>query len=804
MFIDDVRALIPPGCPEKVLVLRTNIEIDPYYQLRTNTTNARLARLLPPRTHLPEEIFMHHQSRRRLHQLHPLTHVLRITNTSLLLAGVFVCSLALADTTPDNSAATGKKAGSTARLKTVKITAEVTDGGTESGYRTEKVSGLGAWEGRSLQDTPYSVNVFSEELIENLQATTPDQVYRVNPTTQLVRAQHENNQPRIMMRGFAVQRSYRDGVPDDQYNHSATMEDTSRIEILNGLSGFLYGANNVGGVTNYVTKRSTEERLNRVALSSFGGNSWNAHGDFGGKFDSEGKYGYRVNAVEQGGDGSIKNQEVEKTFYSLAFDGYLFDDFWVQIHGMDYTYDVNGSQTYWYFANGMKRPSAHTIDNGISWGQPWTNRWYDYNRYGANLKWQISERVSLRGAYIDNKGSRGSEGTNNTITANGTYNQQISGVYTSGLNTILSDQKDSGAALYLDVLFETGSIAHKLTTGYQYNDSFQYRMSGASAANINLTGLSLSSPTYISRPATVAPVNRGVLTLSSNTEYRSLIIGDDITFNDQWSALLGVAHTTITQKTGTGYDESAITPSVSILFKPVETLTTYVSYIEGLEAGVVVPEFFNNDPGIRVVNFPGVFDPLTSKQFEAGAKTKVGQLALDAALFRIEKGLQYYETIDPTKVRFVQDGLQVHQGIELTATGNLTENLNVIGGFTWLDPEVKEQKQNPALEGKAPIDVAEKIVKARLEYAVPTVSNLSISFAANYNGSSYGDGLNTDHVPSYTLFDAGVRYQINMAEKLVTLRADLHNITNEHYWNGFNGTRIGDPRTLMLSATFEF
>lgn len=746
---------------------------------------------------------MHQSLPSRLPSLHPLTQALHTAGLGLLFVGIAASPLSAAATAKDESKTTEKTSEATKRLKIVTVTAEAIDGGAEKGYRTETVSGVGAWEGRSLQDTPYSVNVFSEELIENLQATTPDQVYRVNPTTQLIRAQHENNQPRIMMRGFTVQRSYRDGVPDDQYNHTATMEDTARIEILNGLSGFMYGANNVGGVTNYVTKSSTEERLNRVTLSSLGRDSVNIHGDFGGKFDADGNYGYRVNLVEQGGDGAIKNQNVEKTFYSLAFDGYLLDDFWVQIHAMDYTYDVNGSQTYWYFANGVKRPSADSIDNDISWGQPWTNRWYDYNRYGTNLKWQISERVSLRGAFIDNRGNRGSESASNTITANGTYNQQISGVYASGVDTLLSKQKDSGAALYVDVVFETGAVAHKFTAGYQASESYQYRMNGASAAPINLTGLSLSSPAYIPRPTTVAPVNRGAITLSSNTEYQSLIIGDDITFNEQWSALLGVAQTTITQKTGTGYDESALTPSVSLLFKPVDNLTTYVSYTEALEAGIVVPEFYSNT-AIKVVNFGEVFDPLTSEQIEIGAKTKVGQLALDAALFRIEKGLQYYDIGNPAMPRFVQDGLQVHQGVELTLTGNLTENLNLIGGFTWLDPEVKKQQQTPALEGKAPADVAENIVKARLEYAVPAVPNLSLSAAANYNGSSYGDPLNTDRVPGYTLFDIGARYDMNIADSLVTLRADLHNLTNEHYWNGFNGTRIGDPRTLVVSATVEF
>lgn len=691
---------------------------------------------------------------------------------------------------------------SSVTLAPVKVSAAgMADGSAAVGYRSEKVSQVGPWQGRSLQNTPYSLNVFSEELVENLQASSPDQIYRINPTTQLVRPQHENNQPRIMMRGFSVQKSFRDGVPDDQYSHTTTIEDAARIEILNGLSGFLYGANNVGGVANYVTKRSTEERFNQLTLSNPGNESWYVHGDFGGKFDDEGRLGYRINLVEQGGDTAIERQEIEKTFYSVALDGYLFENFWVQVHGMEYTYDVNGSQTYWYFANGVSRPAASTIDNDISWGQPWTNRWYDYNRYGANLKWEISDRLGIRAAYIDNQGARGSESTTNTLTAAGTYNQAISGVYASGVDTVLSEQRDTGAAVYADLAFDTGSFQHKLTTGFQYSDSQQYRMDGANATTINLTGLPLSSPTVIPRPTNVLPVNRGELRQTSHSQYRNLVIGDDITFNDQWSALLGAAYTTIIDKIGTGYDESAITPSMSVLYKPGENITTYVSYIEALETGATAADLYN---GVAVANRGEVFEPLTSEQIEIGAKTELGGVALNAALFRIVKGLQYYDVSNPASPRFVQDGKQVHQGVELTATGTLTENLSILGGLTWLDAQVEEQKQNPALEGNEPADVAEQLFKVRAEYTLPQLRNLSLSAAAIYNGSSYGDVLNTDEVPAYTLFDVGARYQFDVAGALTTLRLDLHNLTNKHYWNGFNGTRIGDPRTLLLSATVQF
>ncbi|WP_419673216.1 hypothetical protein [Aliarcobacter butzleri] len=46
-------------------------------------------------------------------------------------------------------------------------------------------------------------------------------------------------------------------------------EELERMEVLNGLSGFLYGVGYVGGAANYVTKKPTLERLTNVTVGSY-------------------------------------------------------------------------------------------------------------------------------------------------------------------------------------------------------------------------------------------------------------------------------------------------------------------------------------------------------------------------------------------------------------------------------------------------------------------------------------------------------------------------------------------------------
>ena len=144
----------------------------------------------------------------------------------------------------------------------------------------------------------------------------------------------------------------------------------------------------------------------------------------------------------------------------------------------------------------------------------------------------------------------------------------------------------------------------------------------------------------------------------------------------------------------------------------------------------------------------------------------------------------------------------MHRGVEFTAIGRLTTNLSIFGGFTWLDPEVREQKQDPRLEGKRPILVSDKLFKVRAEYDVPMMPGLSLSASLQRASANYADVNNTDRLPGYTIYDLGARYRFGPASNPVTLRLDLLNLADKHYWA--NASVLGQPRTLLLSANYKF
>src|SRR5690606_25925854 len=98
-----------------------------------------------------------------------------------------------------------------------------------------------------------------------------------------------------------------------------------------------------------------------------------------------------------------------------------------------------------------------------------------------------------------------------------------------------------------------------------------------------------------------------------------------------------------------------------------------------------------------------------------------------------------------------------------------------------------------------------------LEWITPFAPGLSIDGRMLYTSSQHADAANTQQVPSWTRFDLGVRHQFTLADsRTVTFRARLENVTDRNYWasaGGYPGAgylTVGAPRTLLLSATFDF
>jgi len=674
------------------------------------------------------------------------------------------------------------------QLPLITVNAEK-DGSAKDGYLVKKITGVGLWGERDLQDTPYSMTVISQDLIENVQANDMAPIFKMNPITQDGGAQSSGNY-KTVIRGLSSDNAVINGIPLADWYSFTTMEDLERVETISGATGFLYGGGRVGGAATYVMKKPTLENTRSMTLGNYGGEQYYAHIDLGGQFDDKNIFGYRVNALYQDGD-SVADVGKQQKFISLAFDYKPTDNF---IMDFNYAYrDLDRTNQKLTFVIGANtaRPK---LDVSKNYSPDYSSNREENHRAMTSLKWDINQIFTLRSSFLYETSDRDTIGDALAYTRpDGLYNALLYRYPKGGQNF-----ESYAGNIYLDSKFQTYDIDHLLTVGYSENYAKYKRDKNWWVGDYWLTGLTLDEIKNTIIPENPNP--QGGRVPNWKTQYKNILIGDDITFNDKWSALVGANYATVIGTNYTDgiqdskYDKSELTPTLSLIYKPFDALTTYATYIESLEQGEIVSDDYSNAGTI--------LNPLVSKQYEVGAKYTLNKnLLLTAALFRIEKANSYEDNTTTPKPTLTQDGEQIHQGLELTATGKVTDNLTIFGGTTWMDLNV-EKAANKAIEGNKPTNAASKMAKIYAEYAIPQIEGLTISGGAYYTGEKYGNTSNTDKVPAYTLFDLGARYQTKIAQYPTTFNLTLSNVTGKDYWTSSN--YLGDPRTLAFSVKTQF
>ena len=680
-------------------------------------------------------------------------------------------------------------------LEPISVNESYKNGTAENGYLSEDITGVGLWGKRSLQDTPYSMTVIPQELIENVQAKDMNQIFKMNPTTQETGQMLTGlgDAQWVTIRGFEVNNPIINGIPySTKWASTPMMQDIERIEIINGATGFLYGGGRVGGAVNYITKKPTTEDLRNISIGSYGNESYYTHLDLGGQFDDNHTFGYRINALYQNGELPNESDKEQKAI-SLVFDWKPTDNFYTDIK---YSYKNSLEKGGNFYFRSVSDRKAINKSKGFS--PDWIQDELKLNKVENNTNWNINDTFTLRTSLMYEKTkSRGSD-INASIVDN-TVISSLSSWDTYIWKGAWQETENYGGNIFLDSNFDTLNVNHNLTIGYSMNsrkhftredDGHFYRFNG----NVSLNDIkNLVEPDWDS----FGSMGTKPLKPSTKSEYQNILIGDDITFNDQWSALVGANYATVIDKsyrTNTKYDESKLTPTLSLIFKPFEELTTYTTYIESLEAGTIVGDRYKNEGQILA--------PYKSKQYEIGTKYSLfdEKVLLNGSLFRIEKANKYEKDTTP-KLTLTQEGEEIHQGIELGITGKVTDNLTIIAGGTLIDLSV-EKVEDKALEGKKPINAASKMAKLYSEYEISQIKGLAITGGAYYTGKSYGDRVNKDVLASYTLYDAGLRYKTKLDKYPTTFNLNVQNLTDEVYWTRNN--MLGDPRSVAFSMKMEF
>lgn len=663
-----------------------------------------------------------------------------------------------------------------------------------SAYRVDRV-GLGPLGERAWVDTPYALSTVPSELLDNQQLKSVRDAFRYLPSVQ-----GENVRPQSRgLQAGVVQNTRIDGL-----NIAATTdypaEQFERIEVLNGLAGGLYGAANPAGTFNYVLKRPTAEPLRRVTVGYATQGSLLAHADLGGSFGEQRQFGYRVNLLDDNGEGYVDHSHLQRKLASFAFDVRISPDTVLETNASEYHWLRKGYAGTFALANNVNFPAA--LDpKQQGYGQRYAGDDNVSDTVSARLKHSFNADWQLLAGVQRQIGDRASTVPTNTLTTN-------TGKYTTtAATTTYSRDAISSNTIALNGKLQAAGIGHELVlanTGFDWD-----RYTPNSTGSITLGSASLDNSVEFKEPNWPAFTNRYH---SVNTRQQALTLGDTLTFNERWSAMLLASQSWIKvrnfSKLGaitSQYDDQGLSTGASLLYKPRPDATTYVTFADSLQQGDAAPS--------GTVNAGENLAPYRSKQWELGYKQQWQKLNLGAALFRVERPFAMTDAADN---RFKEQGQQVNRGLELTASGAASEQLNVFAGITFIDPRLLNSG-TAATSDKQILGLARTVANLFGEYRLTALPGLFLSLNVNSSSSRPGNNSNSTWVDGYTVADIGARYVSKVMGKAAVWRLNVNNLADRRYWanitpsgqNGYSGAgngtgTLGAPRTLQASLQIDY
>ncbi|MCW1915950.1 TonB-dependent siderophore receptor [Luteolibacter sp. GHJ8] len=656
-----------------------------------------------------------------------------------------------------------------------------------------------------LIETPQSVSVVSRAEIERRGAQSVAEALGYTPGVVIGVGGEDSRFDDILIRGYDAGSTstnmYRDGlrVPaGGQWTRTQfDIFGLESIEVLKGPSAVLFGQVAPGGLVNMTSKRPTAEHRGMVSTQYGSFDTWQAAADISGPIDGDGQFLYRIAGLYRDGGSQIDHTDLERKFIAPSFTWNISEDTSLTVLAA-YQEDRGGSTFQFLPVAGTLYPAPlGYIRRENFLGEP-THNTYERDQWslGYELKHRFNEHLSFvqNARFSDNStfyegvvgGTRGAALLPNAA-----------GVWTRRAVRGIGDAHNFTIDSRLQADFSTGPIEHTLIGGFDYlRTGWTHLRTGRTTTPINIF---LPIYTGVTGPFTAQV---GQDTVESQ---HGIYIQDQLKWGG-WHLTLGgrrdssdiELHNTLTNAVSRT-SSHADTGRAGLLYLFDNGIAPYASYATSFEP--VAGTDANDVP----------FDPSEGEQVEIGVKyqPKNFNALFTASAFQLNQ--ENVLTLDPNDPLFqTQTGEIELRGIELEAKVALTEGLAVTGGWTFMESEIL--RNNDGNQGNDFMNVPSNTGSMWVDYTFQggPLEGLGIGTGVRYVGDRFGDNANTYRIPSYTLIDAGIRYDLgklsgalegarialtgtNLADKVYVAKAETNISAN-----------YGPGRALNLNLSYHW
>lgn len=651
---------------------------------------------------------------------------------------------------------------------------------------------LGMLGNRSIFDTPFTTTGYTAKTIDDQQARSLADVFANNPSVRTPAAS-DGVYDNFVIRGFPVTAAAftLNGLPGMAPAQMVAPQYIDRLELMNGPSGLLSNVplfGSVGGSVNIVPKRATDEPITTVAATFQSPGQPGAQIDFGRRFGENKEFGVRFNGVFNAGPAGADDQSQRLGLGVLAVD-YRGDRARVAI-------DV-GYQSQWFQApllsmlyNGPAGPVPAAPRAGSNPFQPWSYNFSQDSWAILRGEFDVTQQITAYAAvgYKDGRSTLLSSYQEISDRAGNTIVYPYYEPYRT---------RNLAAEAGVRTRFETGFVGHNVNLAYAthrvqigYADTFFPEFNSniyarAPGLEPNVSGLPNDPPTTLR------------YNLSSFAFSDTLSLLDDriqLTAGFRFQSIKAENLDGPTGVVTTSYDNSAVTPAVALLVKPLSFVSLYANYIQGLAQGPIAPA--------GTLNAGQMFAPSVTTQKEVGAKFDWGKWATTVSLFDIT---QPSGITDAATNTFGVNGQQRNTGWEFNVFGEPLQGFRVLGGLAYTAGRLTSTAGG-LNDGNFAPGVPQLQANINGEVDVPFVPGLTVTGRVIYTALQYLDAANLQTVPDWARFDLGVRYTHDLPATALILRANVENVANASYWASAAGGTLsmGTPRRFLLSATARF
>lgn len=713
----------------------------------------------------------------------------------------------------------------------VAVNPVVGDGAGVAGYQTPAQSGLSRFPA-SLLNTPQTVNVVSQQLMQDQRVTSVQEALRNVPGITFSAGEGGVQGDNVTIRGYSARNDfYRDGIRDPGW-YARDAFSFDRVEVFKGPSSFMFGRGSTGGVINIVSKTPQNRDfgvMEATGTSATGGRMMvdfnKVFGDFAARisavgYDSDVAGRDFTNTQRVGVAPSISYQIAPGTKNTLSYiyqkDDNIPDRGIVMLpgsfFGTKYRQVAPVARNTWYGVRtpgqeDVEKTEAHNLINKFEHefypGLKFTNTTgiSDVERFNRTRPVQ----VNATGANLWNAPVNGTQygpanpllpGTplSNVWVQNGNHFQNQTN------NFLVSNVSD------LNARFSTGTLEHNLLVGlevsHEKRENYRTNLSD-SAYRVNV-----ANP----NPFVVSPLAATTAATESSADAVGIYMQDQIKVTE-WLELLGGVRFdnfsanstvyTITRATGAHSaitnlksDNSFTTYRAGVVLHPTQNSSVY--YMHGTSANP--PAEFTT-----ITNGQQALDPVKSETDEVGIKADFlnNKLSANAAIFRTRKTGDIEQLISGDPTSWVPIGNTQVEGFEAGLTGKLTEQWSISAGYAYLKSKVLSTAPRTAANIGHELGMTPKN-SFSLWSTYDIDSKWTIGGGAFFVDQRWTSVSNDALVPSYWRFDAMAAYKVN---RNFTLQFNIYNIADERYYETAAGAGYAVPgpgRYVSLSGRASF